>query len=430
MKDIVGKILKLLKKEELYAKFSKWEFCDSQSTFSSGHVIDCQGIHVDPAKIESIKDWASPKTPTEIRQFLGLAGYYRRFIEGFSKIAKTYDQNYQKAEAVQCTNPAYGRKRRFFSPPYCDASMRFGRCVDAKRKEGFKYEATSLEEREPLRVRALVMTIGLDLPKQILNAQTEARKLENIKKEDVGGGGYLVMAITDCNHARVHKSNTQYIGRSLGTSLDMSTAYHPELTEVERTIQTLEEYATCVRNRLRKWFGLNICQSSFHIITYHASIKLQPFEAFYVGNVVSPVCWAEFGQVQSLVQISARNNGENHSSQAKDAAARDRPKSLLPNLSVSNGVQVGDKVMLKSFRWGTPSGENLPFCEEPVEIMIVKSKTIETKPCPIVKVRWNSRRGRSLRGTVKFSSGEISTPLHLVPHFDKCHVISLADKAH
>ncbi|GKC16179.1 putative reverse transcriptase domain-containing protein [Tanacetum coccineum] len=47
-----------------------------------------QGIHVDPAKIESIKNWAAPTTPTEIRQFLRLAGYYRRFIEGFSKIAK------------------------------------------------------------------------------------------------------------------------------------------------------------------------------------------------------------------------------------------------------------------------------------------------------------------------------------------------------
>ncbi|GJZ70403.1 putative reverse transcriptase domain-containing protein [Tanacetum coccineum] len=54
-----------------------------------GYVIDSRDIHVDPAKIESIKDWASPKTPTEIRQFLGLAGYYRRFIEGFSKIVKS-----------------------------------------------------------------------------------------------------------------------------------------------------------------------------------------------------------------------------------------------------------------------------------------------------------------------------------------------------
>nr|GEV51534.1 putative reverse transcriptase domain-containing protein [Tanacetum cinerariifolium] len=61
-----------------------------------GHVIDSRGIHVDPAKIESIKDWASPKTPTEIRQFLGLAGYYRRFIEGFSKIAKSMTKLTQK----------------------------------------------------------------------------------------------------------------------------------------------------------------------------------------------------------------------------------------------------------------------------------------------------------------------------------------------
>ncbi|GJR52775.1 putative reverse transcriptase domain-containing protein [Tanacetum coccineum] len=81
-------ILELLKKEKLYAKFSKCEFWIPKVQFL-GHVIDSRGIHVDPAKIESIKDWASPKTPTEIRQFLGLAGYYRRFIEGFSKIAKS-----------------------------------------------------------------------------------------------------------------------------------------------------------------------------------------------------------------------------------------------------------------------------------------------------------------------------------------------------
>nr|GFB29044.1 putative reverse transcriptase domain-containing protein [Tanacetum cinerariifolium] len=59
-------ILELLKKEELYAKFSKCEFWIPKVQFL-GHVIDSQGIHVDPAKIEPIKDWASPKSPTEIR---------------------------------------------------------------------------------------------------------------------------------------------------------------------------------------------------------------------------------------------------------------------------------------------------------------------------------------------------------------------------
>ncbi|GJX41644.1 reverse transcriptase domain-containing protein [Tanacetum coccineum] len=89
-------ILELLKKEKLYAKFLKCDFWLSKVQFL-GHVIDSEGIHVDPAKIESIKDWESPKTPTEIRQFLGLAGYYRRFIEGFSKIAKPMTKLTQKS---------------------------------------------------------------------------------------------------------------------------------------------------------------------------------------------------------------------------------------------------------------------------------------------------------------------------------------------
>ncbi|GKE96556.1 putative reverse transcriptase domain-containing protein, partial [Tanacetum coccineum] len=72
-------ILKLLKEEKLYAKFLKCEFWLSKVQFLS-HVIDSKGIHVDPAKIESIKDWASPKTPTDICQFLGLA----EGIAGFS----------------------------------------------------------------------------------------------------------------------------------------------------------------------------------------------------------------------------------------------------------------------------------------------------------------------------------------------------------
>ncbi|GJZ11838.1 putative reverse transcriptase domain-containing protein [Tanacetum coccineum] len=282
-------ILELLKKEELYAKFSKCEFWIPKVQFL-GHVIDSEGIHVDPAKIESIKDWTSPKSPTEIRQFLGLAGYYRRFIEGFSKIAKPMTKLTQKKVKFEWGDKQEAAfqllKQKLCSAPilalpegsedfiaYCDASKKGLGAVLMQREKVISYasrqlkiheknytthdlelgavvfalkiwrhylygtkctvftdhkslqhildqkelnmrqrrwlellsdyncdiryhprkanvvaDALSRKEREPpLRVRALVMTISLDLPKQILNAQTEARKPENIKNEDVGG---------------------------------------------------------------------------------------------------------------------------------------------------------------------------------------------------------------------------------------------------
>nr|GEX87752.1 hypothetical protein [Tanacetum cinerariifolium] len=234
--------------EELYAKFSKCEFWIPKVQFL-GHVIDSQGIDVDPAKIEFIKDWASPKTPMEIRQVLGLAGYYRRFIEGFSRIAKSMTKLTQKGvkfdwgEKQEATFQLL--KQKLCNAPilalpegsedfvvYCDASHKGLGVVlmqrdkstvftDQKslqhildqnelnmrqrcwlellsdydyeipyhpRKANVVADALSRKERiKPIRVRALVMTIGLELPKQILNAQTEARKPENIKNENVRG---------------------------------------------------------------------------------------------------------------------------------------------------------------------------------------------------------------------------------------------------
>ncbi|GJX30249.1 putative reverse transcriptase domain-containing protein [Tanacetum coccineum] len=90
-------VLELLKKEKLYAKFSKCEFWLREVQFLR-HVINGNGIHVDPSKIEAVKNWKAPRTPTEVRSFLGLAGYYRRFIENFSKIAKSLTILTQKSK--------------------------------------------------------------------------------------------------------------------------------------------------------------------------------------------------------------------------------------------------------------------------------------------------------------------------------------------
>nr|GEU46317.1 reverse transcriptase domain-containing protein [Tanacetum cinerariifolium] len=178
-------ILKLLKKEKLYSKFSKCEFYIPK---------------------------ASPKTPTEICQFLGLVGYYQRFIEGFSKIAKSMMKLTQKGikfdwgEKEENTFQLIKRKFVFTDHKslqhildqkelnmrqHCWLKLLNDYDCDIRYHPGkanVVADALSHKERiEPLRVRALVMTIGLDLPKQILEAQIEALKPENLKNEDVGG---------------------------------------------------------------------------------------------------------------------------------------------------------------------------------------------------------------------------------------------------
>nr|GEW51940.1 putative reverse transcriptase domain-containing protein [Tanacetum cinerariifolium] len=93
----LGLVLELLKKEKLYGKFSKCEFWLREVHFL-GHVINDNGIHVDPSKIEVVKNWKALRTPYEVRSFLGLARYYRRFIEEFSKIAKPFTVLTQKSK--------------------------------------------------------------------------------------------------------------------------------------------------------------------------------------------------------------------------------------------------------------------------------------------------------------------------------------------
>ena len=84
--DHLGIVLQLLRDHQLYAKLSKCEFWLTEVRFW-GHIMSALGVSIDPEKVEAVMSWERPKSVFEIRRFLGLAGYYRRFIEDFSRLA-------------------------------------------------------------------------------------------------------------------------------------------------------------------------------------------------------------------------------------------------------------------------------------------------------------------------------------------------------
>ena len=96
-------VLQILREKQLYANLSKCEFWLEEVKFL-GHVISKKGIAVDPAKVETVLAWEPPKTVSEIRSFVGLAGYYRRFIEGFSKIVAPLTQLTRKNQPFAWTD--------------------------------------------------------------------------------------------------------------------------------------------------------------------------------------------------------------------------------------------------------------------------------------------------------------------------------------
>ncbi|GKC55852.1 putative reverse transcriptase domain-containing protein [Tanacetum coccineum] len=305
-------------------------------------------------------------------------------------------------------------------------------------------DALSRKDREPIRVRALVMTVHSNLPDQIRNAQLEAMKKKNVKAENLGRLIKQIFETTDsmekptqlylkeivCRHgvpiSIISDRDNKFASRfwlslqgALGTQLDMSTAYHPQTDgQNERTIQTLEDMLrSCVIDYGGSWDRHLPLVEFLYNNSYHASIKAAPFEALYgrkyqksyadvrrrplefnVGDKVmlkvSP--WKGVIHFGKRGKLSLRYIGPFKVLERVGPIAYklELPRELQ---GIHNTFHVSNlKKCLSDESLITPLDEiqlddKLHFIEEPVEIMDLEVKRLKQSRIPIVKVPWNSR---------------------------------------
>nr|GEV70822.1 putative reverse transcriptase domain, ribonuclease H-like domain, aspartic peptidase domain protein [Tanacetum cinerariifolium] len=180
--------------------------------------------------------------------------------------------------------------------------------------------------------------------------------------------------------------------KAIGTQLDMSTTYHPHTDgQSKRTIQTLEDMLrTCVIDFGNGWERhLPLVEFSYNN-SYHASIKAAPFEALYGRKCRSHVCWAEVGDAQLTGPEFVHETTEKIvQMKQRIQAAQDRQKSYgnVRHKPLEFQVFPLDEIHID---------DKLRFVEEPVEIMDHEVKQLKQSHIPIIKVRWNSRRGPEL----------------------------------
>nr|GEX04858.1 retrotransposon protein, putative, Ty3-gypsy subclass [Tanacetum cinerariifolium] len=379
-------ILKFLKKEELYAKFSKYEFWIPKRYLKEAKILSHIAISYASRQLK-IHEKNYTTHDLELGAVVFTLKTWRHYLYGTKCTVFTDHKSLQHILVQKELNIRQRQWLELLSEYDCDIRYYPG-------KANVIADALSKKEQEPpLRVRALVMTIGLDLPRQILNAQTKARKPKNIKKEDVGGmlvensrdpekevvtrHGIPVSIISD-RDPRFASNFQRSLQNALSTRLDMSTAYHPETNgQSERTIQTLKDM-------------LRACAIDFE-------------KALYGQKCHSPACWTEVEEAQILgPELTQETTEKIVQIKQRMQAARDRQKSYADLKRKPMEFQVGDKVMLKVSPWkgvvrfgkrgklnpavpldGLHFDDKLHFVEEPVEIVDRKVKTVKAKPNPI-----------------------------------------------
>ncbi|GJR14726.1 putative reverse transcriptase domain-containing protein [Tanacetum coccineum] len=375
----------------------------------------------DPAKIRSLKIGAfsdSRRHRTEIRSVFrvscwGLSGIH----EGFQTNCQTNDEAHSKRRS----SFEWGDKQEGSVPVYEQklCSTPNSKTLPEGRKANVVADALSRKEREPpLRVRALVMTIGLDLPKQILNAQTEARKPENIKSEDVGGmlienarypeamrtekleprtdgtlclnGRSWLPCYGDLRTVIMHESHKSKYSIHPGSEkmyqdvkklywwpnmkADIATYVSKCLTCAKVKAEHQRQSGLLVQPEIPQWnSGTNITIVICHLSILGASTSLlKGMDIKFVGpfKVIKRV--GDVAYKLELPEELSRVHNTFHVSNLKKCYA-DEPLAVP-----LDGLHFDDK---------------LQFVEEPIEITDREVKRLKRSRIPLVKVRWNSKRG-------------------------------------
>ncbi|GKC36992.1 putative reverse transcriptase domain-containing protein [Tanacetum coccineum] len=398
-----------------------------------GHVIDSLGIYVDPAKSESIKDWASPKTPTEIRQFLGLGvvlmqnekviayasrqlkiheknytthdlelgavvftlKIWRHYLYGTKCIVFIYHKSLQHILVQKELNMRQRRWLEFLSDYNCYIRYHPG-------KSNMMADALSRKERiKPLRVRALVMTIDLNLPAQILNAQDEASKEENAREEKLCGMNKEFETLPDRTLCIEKRSWLPHYGGLRDLIMHESHKSKYSIRPGSDKMSKLN-----IKNRLVYWYNQRWPDGSRRRSPWklsqsyprHQVVTIR-FRLEITNSLVLHEATKKIFQIKSRIQV-----------------ARDRQKSYAHVRRKPLEFQVGDKVMLKVSPWKgviqkclsdksliipleeIQIDDKLYFVEEPVEIIDREVKRLKQRCIPIIKVRWNTRRGPEFTG--------------------------------
>ncbi|GJW41202.1 putative reverse transcriptase domain-containing protein [Tanacetum coccineum] len=435
-------ILELLKKEKLYAKFSKCDLWISIMQFL-GHVIDSRVIHVDPTKIKAVKDWASPTTPTEIRQLLGLAGYYQRFIEGLGAVLM------QREKVIAYAS----RQLKPDEENYTTHDLELGAVVFAlKIWRHYLYgtkctvftDHKSLQHilhQKELNMRALVMTLHPKLPSQILEAQTEAIKEENIETENLRGMDKAFEVRPDetrCSDKMYQDLKklywwpnmkaiiAEYVGKCLTCSRVKAECQKPSGLLIQPEIPTWkwERITMDFVTKLPKtssghdiiWVIVDHLTKSAHFIPTKATDSMKTLTRFWQsmqsalrtqldmslayhpetdGQITMPVLRQRHSRhfmVESVDHLSARPKLEMVGPVAYTLELPEELSNVYSTFHVYNLKKcLYDEslvIPMKELRLD----EKLNFVEEPVEIMDQEVKQLRQSRIPIVKVRWNSKR--------------------------------------